>query len=194
MKKLSLSFIVTGLCLTLALPGFGMGGRPPFESQLMARAEVDECFNGIGQPYQPGPDCGRYDTPKANQAYLWGLTKAGNKLWFGTAANMLCLVRAFNAYSDDDSGGTWQDLLSNVHPYQNDLWACEYDDGLYPQSEMVSTVPEIFSDYRPPQIYTYDISARVLTNMTDAISGVTDRLRLENTFGLRSAGSIGNLV
>ena len=194
MKKLSLSFIVTGLCLALALPGFGMGDRPPFESQLVARAEVDECFNGIGQPYQPGPDCGRYDIPKANQAYLWGLTKAGNKLWFGTAANMLCLVRAFNAYSDDDSGGTWQDLLSNVHPYQNDLWACEYDDGLYPQSEMVSTVPEIFSDYRPPQIYTYDISTRVLTNMTDAISGVTDRLRLENTFGLRSAGSIGNLV
>lgn len=173
----------------MALPGFSMGDLPPFGSEMVARAEVDECYNGIGEPYEPGPDCGWGETPKANQAYLWGLTRADDTLWFGTAANMLCLVRAFSSYSADGDG-----LLSNVSAYENDLWLCEYDEGLYPETEMMAPVPDVFSDYRPPQIYTYDIQTRQLTNMTGQLATIQDQIRLESTFGLRSAVAFDNMV
>ncbi|MDY6831807.1 MAG: hypothetical protein SWC96_08170 [Thermodesulfobacteriota bacterium] len=195
MKKVSAGILAVWFCLAIALPCLGMGNRPPFDSRLVARAEVDECFNGIGNPYEAGPDCYRCDDPKANQTYVWGLTKAGSKLWFGTCANMLCLLRAFNCYSmEDNTGGTLADLLSNVSPYQNDLWVCEYDEGLYPKTEMISSVPDIFGDYRPPKIYTYDIKTEVLTDMTGTITADADNIRLENTFGLRSAAAIDDMV
>lgn len=193
MKQLSVCMLMMGLCLSMALPGFSMGDLPPFDHELVARAEVDECFNGIGEPYVSGPDCEWYEKPKANQSYLWGLTRADDTLWFGTAANMLCLVRAFSSYSADGGGGLGE-LLSSVSPYQNDLWLCEYDEGLYPETEMITTVPDVFSDYRPPQIYTYDIQTRALTNMTDTMATVDDQIRLESTFGLRSAVTFDNLV
>jgi len=195
MKKLSAGILIAGFCLAIALPCLGMGDRPPFDSQLATRAEVDECFNGIGNPYEAGPDCAWGENPKANQSYVWGLTKAGKKLWFGTCANMLCLVRAFNCYSsENNSGGTLAELLTNVSPYQNELWACEYDEGLYPKTEMISPVPDIFGDYRPPKIYTYDIETQALMDMTGTITSMADKIRLENTFGLRSAASIDNMV
>ncbi len=193
MKKLSISIFMAGLCLALALPCFGMGDSPPFGTELMARAEVDECFNGIGDPYEAGPDCNSYECPKANQSYVWGLTRADNKLWFGTAANMLCLVRAFSSYSSN-GGNEAGDLLGHVAPYQNELWLCEYDEGLYPKTEMMTPVPDVFGDYRPPKIYTYDLDTQALTDMTDQITATEDRMRLESTFGLRSAANIDDLV
>ncbi len=202
MKKLTLIFLAVGMCLTITLPGFGMGFHPPevpqvsFDHELVARAEVDECYNGLGNSYVPGPDCdGWGESPKANQNYLWGLTKAGDKLWFGTAANMLCLVRAFSSYTTDETGGIGLgDLLSSVSPYENDLWACEYQQGMYPSTEMMNTIPDVFGDYRPPKIYTYDINTRSLTDKTGSLTGIADRMRLETTFGLRSAVAFDGMV
>ena len=197
MNTLSTIIVTAVICLTVALPGFGMGPHPPepFGHELVARAEADECFNGIGEPYLAGPDCGWRETAKTNQNYLWGLTKAGDKLWFGTAANMLCLVRAFSSYSADGDGGTGLgDLLSSVSPYRNDLWACEYQQGMYPSTEMMTSIPDIFGDYRPPKIYTYDINTRALIDKTGDLAGIGDQLRLETTFGLRSAAAFAGLV
>mgnify|MGYP006280769657 CR=1 FL=1 len=184
MKRLICGIWIAGVLLIFASPGFSMGQRPQFGSELLARAEIDECYNGIGEPFKEGGDCGRYEQPKANQAYLWGLTKADDKLWFGTAANMLCLVRAYSAYKQN----------GRVSPYENNLWLCEYQSGQYPRTEMNRPVPEIFGDYRPPEIYTYDLASRTLTNKTDLIDNINDQLLLESTFGLRSAASFDNLV
>jgi len=67
---------------------------PILSDQLLAKAAPDECFAGIGQPYPPlqaGGTCPSGSIPKRNQAYVWGLTQVGTQLWFGTAANVLCL-------------------------------------------------------------------------------------------------------
>ena len=68
---------------------------PGYQRDLLAKAEPDECFNGIralGDLTPPVvPPCSE-GQPKVNQAYVWGLTLAGSNLWFGTAANVHCLV------------------------------------------------------------------------------------------------------
>ncbi len=193
MKNVTARMVLAMICLAIALPCFGMGSPPPFGHELAARAEVDECFNGLGNPYKPGPNCYWWEDPKANQNYLWGLTQAGDKLWFGTAANMLCLVRAYSSYSADGGEGI-EDLLSGVSAYENDLWACEYQQGLYPATEMITDVPDVFGDYRPPKIYTYDINTGTLTDKSDTVTALNDRIRLETTFGLRSAAAFDGLV
>src|SRR5271155_4242781 len=63
-------------------------------NQLVAKAQPDECFVGIGNTanqYPAGPTC-TTGSPKVNQAYVWGLTEANSELWFGTAANVECFV------------------------------------------------------------------------------------------------------
>jgi hypothetical protein len=87
--------------------------NPPSTStygwSTVAKAQPDECFFGVGDQdnlgsfkanYPAGLSTGydpcsfgeRNGRPKVNQAYVWGLTKHGKNLWFGTVANTLCLV------------------------------------------------------------------------------------------------------
>ncbi|MBI5550256.1 MAG: hypothetical protein HY911_02025 [Desulfobacterales bacterium] len=190
MKKLAISLFVLGFSLYCALPCFGMAypaptPTPPFNTTLVAKAPVDECFNGIGGDYIAGSSCSSNQKPKTNQSYVWGLTKAGDNLWFGTAANMLCLIRAYDAYENG----------LEASPYWNGLWTCEFDEGQYVKTQMPSvTVPSIFSDYRPPKIYTYNITTKVLTDKTLEITNPQAQLLLQATFGLRSAVTFGNYV
>ncbi|MBI5895946.1 MAG: hypothetical protein HZB24_08075 [Desulfobacterales bacterium] len=192
MKRFAISLFVLGFALCCALPCFGMGyppptptPTPPFNVALVAKATVDECFNGIGGAYIAGPSCSRDQKPKTNQSYVWGLTKAGDNLWFGTAANMLCLINAFDAYENG----------VEVNPYYNSLWTCEFDAGQYTKTQMSSLpVPDIFSDYRPPKIYTYNITTKALTEKSLEITNPQALLLLQTTFGLRSAVTFGNYV
>lgn len=191
MKTLSMSLFVTGLVFYLVMPCFGMGVQPQptpaaFSSKRLAKAEVDECFNGVGNYYKEGPNCSSGERKKANQSYLWGLTKFDDTLWFGTAPNMICMVHAFASYENSEY---------DPQPYQGNLWTCEYEEGQYLDSEMASlNVPEKFNDYRPPKIYTYDISTSTLTEKSSAITNATAQLLLQSTFGLRSAVAYGNYV
>jgi len=50
----------------------------PYDWTLIGKAQADECFAGVGVPYPPGPPCAS-GQPKVNQAYVWGLTKAGKQ-------------------------------------------------------------------------------------------------------------------
>lgn len=185
MNRIIFSVLVLALILGFQTTGFTMGSTPQFTSELAAQAETDECFNQIGGEYKPGPNCSSDDIPKSNHSYCWGLTKAGSKLWFGTGSNMLCLVQAFRAYQNGN----------DAKPFQNSMWTCEYDAGKYLESgEMNVPIPEIFSDYRPPRIYTYDMVTRQFTNVSDSLANTQAGMLLQTTFGLRSAGSIGNLV
>ena len=133
---------------------------PTLERQLLAKASPDECFNGIGNPPSPGPPCSQ-GVPKVNQAYVWGLTKSADKLWFGTAANVLCLVLG---------------SLGIIGPHQTTPWACELGN----------------SDIRAPRIYSFDTVSKILEDKTPATGPAGALLR--TTLGIRSAGSLGNIV
>ncbi len=64
---------------------------PTTDGSLLAKAAPDECFDGIGVDYPAGPPCAT-GKAKVNQAYIWGMAKAGDDIWFGTMANTHCLV------------------------------------------------------------------------------------------------------
>jgi hypothetical protein len=145
----------------------------------LAKAQPDECFNGVGQPYPAGPPCAQ-GQPKVNQAYVWGLTQVGQTIWFGTGANVHCLV----------SGAT----LDYVKPVANDNWTCEY--GESQASKADDAIPDYLGDMRAPEVWTYDTVTHTSVNKSAEIraKGPDDALRLSHTVGLRAAGTFGNVV
>lgn len=137
-------------------------GLPVMTKGLLAKAAPDECYNGIGNPFPPGPPCSQ-GKPKVNQSYVWGLTKYGNNLWFGTVANTLCLVMG--------------SFLGTTGPSENTSWVCEYSNSASGRG-----------DLRPPKIYLFNATTGVLQDKTPADP------RINATIGIRSAGTIGNLI
>jgi hypothetical protein len=136
--------------------------------ELLAKAQPDECFVGVGEPYPPGPPC---DTgqPKVNAAYVWGLTKSGPDLWFGTGPNIHCLV--LSGY------------LGIVEPNLTDSWVCEFG-----ASQYVPPLPPALGDWRSPSIYVYDTDSDTLTEKTPF------NPLIALTSGLRSAGTHQGVV
>jgi hypothetical protein len=155
--------------------------RPVFTNQLLARAAPDECFAGIGQPYPAINQDGTCSQgqPKTNEAYVWGLTREqAGTLWFGTAANVICLV----------SGG----YFNSTAPTQNKSWVCEFGQSQLAQKNIV---PAILGDFRSPNAYQYNPGTRTLTKRTPAVDDPKNQGGLfQRTLGIRSAGSIGGIV
>jgi hypothetical protein len=141
---------------------------PILNNALLSKTSADECFNGLNNPPSPPNPDGTCSTgiPKKNQAYVWGLTKTEDSLWFGTIANTLCLV---------ESG-----YLGVGTPQVNDYWVCEFGTGAH-------------SDYRPPKIYRYDLFSGVTEDKTGLLD-TTARALLDTTVGLRSAGSLNGVA
>ncbi|MEV6345536.1 hypothetical protein [Actinoplanes sp. NPDC051851] len=144
--------------------------------QLLGKAAADECFAGIGVPYPSRPPCTE-GQPKVNQSYVWGLTRVGDQVWFGTGANVHCLT----------SGGS----LGEDTPVVNDDYVCEYGESQI--ADKYPTVPDELGDVRPPQFWLYDAATGALTNESGALTG-DDLTRLRNTLGLRSAGNLNGVV
>jgi len=67
------------------------------------RATADELYDSVDPAI-----------PKVNDAYVWGMTRVGDKVCFGTVANTLCLVQGTSLQSTD--------------PVRNDPWVCEFAD------------------------------------------------------------------
>jgi len=155
-----------------------------FSWERLAKAKVDECYYGLGDsrnrpsfnesyPNDFTPDqvtacIGASGIPKVNQAYVWGLAKSGNNVWFGTVANTLCLV--FNGFYGP----------LTPPPMENNSWVCEMS----------------FKDVRPPRIFMYNTQTSELKDMTQIVlnQGNPHRSRLLGTTGLRSAGALGDVV
>lgn len=167
--------------------------QPAYTWDRVAKAQPDECFQGVGNPFNRAdielgfeanfpndlseiqkqqcleivPDA-QYETvsgyaqPKTNQAYVWGLTRDGTTLWFGTAGNVNCIVN--------------QVYLANTEPKLSQFQVCE-GSGM---------------DTRPPRIYTYDTITGVLMNRTQTVidAGPEHEERLRDLMGLRSAGML----
>jgi hypothetical protein len=149
-----------------------------YSYQLLGKAAPDECFNGIGNPYPPGPPCAQGQA-KVNQSYVWGLTRVGERIWFGTGANVQCLVMG---------------NLGKTDPVVNPDYACEYGESQLAKNR--PTVLDAIGDVRPPQVWLYDKQSGALTNKSSEVlsASLDDANRLRNTIGLRSAGSHNGVV
>jgi hypothetical protein len=152
---------------------------------LLAKAAPDECYGGVGATYvaKTSADCPSGRQPKVNQAYLWGLTKGGSDLWFGTAPNTLCLVL-----------GEIISQIGSVSSFANDAWTCEFGQSGYRASlGDPSLLDPKLGDWRPPKIYRYRIATGTVEDLGVALTG--EHLdRLNTTLGIRSAGSLGRTV
>lgn len=167
-------FPTSRLCLAALVAASGAFARSQVASaqsvnvnQLLAKAPPDECFfgKGSGQNVFPAtPPCQAGFAPKVNQAYVWGLARAGSRLFFGTAANVQCLV--FRGY------------LNISTPFQTPSYVCEFGS---------STFNGV--DWRPPKLYAYDLAQKKTADLSAAAQA-----GLNQTLGVRSAGSIGDIV
>ncbi len=153
--------------------------KSDFVVSMLAKARPDECYLGMGEdniyPFDFGAgECtGR---PKANESYVFGLTRAGDTLWFGSAPNMGCLV--YGTIAEQGIPGGLIELQTNFS-------VCEYAAGVYGEE---NGLPDHLADWRPPSIYTYDLNLEELTKIE------IDEPRLFETLGIRSAGSFGDVV
>lgn len=155
-------------------------GMTGYDVTMLAKAEPDECFIGIGEdnlyPFDfATSDCAD-GIPKINESYVFALTRAGLKLWFGTAPNMGCLV--YGTIAD-------QGFPLGLPAFGTDEWVCEYGDGLFGQAR---GLPPSSGDWRPPSVYAYD----TVTGTTNKV-GFDDPLR-EETLGFRAAGYSNDVV
>ena len=127
-----------------------IAGKPPAELwEVLAKASPDECFYGAGSNNNQYPLPGSCEEPgqlKTNEAYVWGLTKYGDNLFFGTAANVQCLVM--------------QGYLGMTEPIVTDDYVCEFCEG--------PGLP--LGDIRPPSMYMYN-QAQGLVRLNDSTPG-----------------------
>jgi len=150
-----------------------------YRVDLLAKAQPDECFVGIGQPRPDGPPC-EQGVPKVNEAYIWGMTQdSRGRLWFGTVANYICANFVATSFLSDVVGDIFGgSSLANV----NSSYVCEFE-----QSVSNPGRPSL-GDWRPPNVYMYDPDARQLKNATP------DDPVVQRTFGFRAAGYHDGLI
>jgi hypothetical protein len=161
-------FLVSSGC------GFIFHDLETLAGRVLAQAQPDECFIDVGQRLPIGADgtC-QEGRPKVNQAYVWGLTQAGSRLWFGTGPNVFCLVTGVLLAAATGAPGPWV----------NNSWACEYGEG--PHSP---PLPASIGDWRPPGFFYYDLELGVQVEVTP------DDPLVDETLGVRGAGATEQTV
>jgi len=153
-------------------------------STLLAKAGPDECWIGLGANTAFNfPPCLAPETPKVNQGYIWSMIDVGDELWFGTVANPQCTTQGAAAQGEN-----------GLTPFTTEAYACEYSVSPYSPP-----LPARFGDFRPPQMFVYNKTTKVLTDITPKgpVTGTNplgqDTL-LRTTLGLRAAVRLGNHV
>lgn len=126
---------------------------------VLASAVPDEDYAGIADS-------------KTNEAYVWGMVPVGDKIYFGTVANTLCLVL-----------GTFLDTTT---PVDNDAYACEFGD-----SASSPPLPAALGDARVPSLYVFD---RAVDSLLALDVDASDEGRLQQTIGIRAAGEKDGVV
>lgn len=99
--------------------------------EVLAKAQPDECFYGVGSTSNQYPIAGACSgTFKRNAGYIWGMTKFGDNIFFGTGSNVACLV-AENYFLVDGA-------------IEDPDYVCEETGSAYP-----------FHDLRTSELYVY---------------------------------------
>ena len=147
--------------------------------------------------------------PKTNESYVWGLAQAGDRLWFGTGANVQCLVtgnylnysnpQTYRSYLFVDGG--WVRVPTEVCTYSTGWPADATAPG---EADFLSTepLPGSLGDWRPPSVHFYDLNGDIEHyNLEDAWNEpgasemeTTAKSLLDRTLGLRSAGASEDVV
>jgi len=175
---------------------------------IVAKAAPDEKFYGPCNPrnsyygyedvltIQCEPPVKDY-IDKRNEAYVWGLTKEEKRLFFGTAANVQCLVMQ----------GLFDLTGMDPKPLLTSSYVCEFGCGCGGDSLSCR------GDWRPPSMYMYgkecsEISTQCTTSpkLVNLVKKMLDdenipdgeknaaEVRRWNTLGIRSAGSHRGVV
>ncbi len=185
--RLSISIAACAAAAIAAIPSAHAQRSPLQQSVLtdkkvLGSAEPTECFTGVGDPIIPiGPNGCLVGQPKTNEAYVWGLTKAtyagAPRYWFGTGPNVHCLV----------AGG----FLGATGSTLTDAWVCE-------GAESVLTtalgLPDALGDWRPARAYYQDDASGLVEVTAKIRADAGAAALLDRTIGLRSAGSIDDLI
>ena len=173
--------VILVLLLTI-IPSTAQAFDDDQELTLVGAAVPDECFVAIGDAGDILEDgtCSDGSIPKTNQAYVWSLARSGSKLWFGTGANVNCLV-----------GGTF---LGSTNPnLVSGSYVCEYGESEF-LSSLETPLSPALGDWRPPKIYVFDSNGTSAPIEISAdFTGAAQSL-LSTTVGLRAAGSLGSIV
>jgi len=150
-------------------------------NELLAEAQPDDCFNGIGVDYPPMNPDGTCDVgqPKTNESYIWGMTEQSGKLYFGSMANAACIVSGQTSLAEDGIMGGGE-----INGPRN--LVCEYGESQFAREHPL--LPDGIGDWRAPSIYQYDLATDELKRMN-----IRDSL-LKRTLGIRGAGSIDNIA
>jgi hypothetical protein len=156
---------------------------PGFSVEVLAQAQPDEYYYGLGDPrnaYTPGwidpamcyTDGDNLPRPKVNDAYIWGMAKAGNTLYLGTIANASILVAG--------------NYFGYMDPAEKFMQASEYQTGIYGQT---NGLPADYADWRPPRIYRFDIGTRTLTRVDLSLPSAA-QADLHTLRGIRAGGAV----
>lgn len=182
----SIPLAATLVCLLAFAPGTALAFDEDQELTLIGAAAPDECFIeiGVSENILPNGTCENVEaTAKTNQAYVWSLARTGSKLWFGTGANVNCLVGSIflGASSANEVSGSY---------------VCEYGSSSFisTMSSLGITLSAGLGDWRPPKIYVVDTTST--SSPTEISSGFTgtSRFLINRTVGLRAAGAVGSVV
>ena len=167
-----------GISATSTRPGYTeKEDHQALVQTLLGKATPDECFAGIGVNYPAAnPTCPAGSQPKTNEGYAWGMTQTSNAIWFGTGANVQCLVE-----------GTF---LQQTTPNVNQDAVCEMGQSM---GSRLAGIPAGLGDTRPPHAYRYDIKNKTKVDLAAGLTGA-DLTRLRQTVGFRAAGSNGKVV
>lgn len=206
-KYLPTAIVGTAAFLAGTLTGFA--AEAAYSAEVIAQAEFDECVfdaysaeetaNGLnentykksGLTEQEVTDC--YETggfAKRNQAYAWGMKKKGNKLWWGTGPNVNYLVGG--AYFGN-AGSTLNDEATAIGENATSKFAVN---GVVDEENNIDygyKVSGAFGDFRPPNIYCYNLDTDALTRL-DLDLAPEDAELLWKTLGLRSVGYTAPLL
>ncbi|MDY0222920.1 MAG: JDVT-CTERM domain-containing protein [Desulfobacterium sp.] len=197
LRMVPITCIVLG-CMLLPMTNMASASAI-LKPALLAKAEPDECFNGVGGEYwsldvnrpdyqQQVQDCiDNGNRPKVNQSYVWGLTNTEEYIWFGTGSNTLCFVNS--AYHK----------LSNS--MENKSWVCELNESQYPaymakltgEDSYLSIGENGLGDWRVSKIYRYSKASGVNEDITPDLNQDPSG-KILSTLGIRSAGTLDGVV
>lgn len=167
-------------------------------------APVDEIYYGLGDErniYTPESAYGLDEDAiadgianggrvKHNQSYLWGLVTVGDKVYWCTNTNYLCV--------GGPGAGLGQAATSGdiTNGYENPCWVCEFNSGWYGKNVHAKVDADYakYSDTRIPRIYCYDTTTGSVEDITPYYEGEEFKAALDDCQGLRSAGTCDGVV
>ncbi len=157
-----------------------MADMTNYAVKQLYQSPKDGCYFGLGDKrntYNPaGIDCAECTEAggklKASGSYAWGMTQMGDKVYWSTNNNYLCMPGYGRTANPDIADG----------PYENEAWVCEYELGIE------GVTKQKYGDIQKPRIFEYDTKTGVVRDITP-----NDTL-LDGCQGLRSAAAHHGII